>query len=723
MATDNTKQTNQETAQGYSAKNLEVLEGLDAVRMRPGMYIGSTGIKGLHHILWEIVDNAIDEAANGFADKITVKLYKDGSASVEDNGRGIPTDIHPKEKISGVQVVFTKLHAGGKFGQGNYAYSGGLHGVGASVTNALSEWLRVEVYRKHIYRMSFRSFYNKRKGKYESGVPDGPLEDTGEATKRKGSFVHFKPDPNVFSETEFDLETVEERLNELAFLNRGLEITLIDERISMADAKRRESNLSREDEEEDSEKEDSGASGETESGSAEALSMFDEVDLAALEKEPYRVVYKYNGGISDFVKNLNEGKKTLYSVPIYYQATKNNIAVEFAIQHTTDFTESLFSFVNNIPTPEGGYHEAGFRSGLVKALNDYARNNGFLKDKDQNFQGDDFREGLTAVLSIKMQNVQFEGQTKTKLGNTEARVPVESTVIEGLNSLMSARGFRKTFDEIIKKAQGAAKVRLAAKQAKENARAKNSIDGLTLIGKLAACSGRKAELNEMFIVEGDSAGGTAKQARIRQFQSILPLRGKPLNVEKKRLDQILANEEIRTIISAIGAGLDPDFKLDKINYHKVIILSDADQDGMHIRCILLTFFFRYMRPLVNAGHVYIGMPPLYKVYKGDKVEYAYDDKELSEKIAKIGKGYQLQRYKGLGEMSAEQLWETTMDPATRNLTQVTVEDAAKAERMITTLMGDKVEGRKEFLAKYANFNKRDTFMDKIEKKEATNGQE
>ena len=723
MATDNTKQTNQETAQGYSAKNLEVLEGLDAVRMRPGMYIGSTGIKGLHHILWEIVDNAIDEAANGFADKITVKLYKDGSASVEDNGRGIPTDIHPKEKISGVQVVFTKLHAGGKFGQGNYAYSGGLHGVGASVTNALSEWLRVEVYRKHIYRMSFRSFYNKRKGKYESGVPDGPLEDTGEATKRKGSFVHFKPDPNVFSETEFDLETVEERLNELAFLNRGLEITLIDERISMADAKRRESNLSREDEEEDSEKEDSGASGETESGSAEALSMFDEVDLAALEKEPYRVVYKYNGGISDFVKNLNEGKKTLYSVPIYYQATKNNIAVEFAIQHTTDFTESLFSFVNNIPTPEGGYHEAGFRSGLVKALNDYARNNGFLKDKDQNFQGDDFREGLTAVLSIKMQNVQFEGQTKTKLGNTEARVPVESTVIEGLNSLMSARGFRKTFDEIIKKAQGAAKVRLAAKQAKENARAKNSIDGLTLIGKLAACSGRKAELNEMFIVEGDSAGGTAKQARIRQFQSILPLRGKPLNVEKKRLDQILANEEIRTIISAIGAGLDPDFKLDKINYHKVIILSDADQDGMHIRCILLTFFFRYMRPLVNAGHVYIGMPPLYKVYKGDKVEYAYDDKELSEKIAKIGKGYQLQRYKGLGEMSAEQLWETTMNPATRNLTQVTIEDAAKAERMITTLMGDKVEGRKEFLAKYANFNKRDTFMDKIEKKEATNGQE
>ena len=716
MATDNTKQTGEKS---YSAKNLEVLEGLDAVRMRPGMYIGSTGVKGLHHILWEIVDNAIDEAANGYADKIKVTLHKDGSASVDDNGRGIPTDIHPKEKVSGVQLVFTKLHAGGKFGQGNYAYSGGLHGVGASVTNALSEWLRVMVYQKHVYKMSFRSYYNKRKGKYESGVPDGPLEDTGEKTKRTGTYVHFKPDANVFSETDFDLETVEERLNELAFLNKGLEITLVDERISMADAKRRESNLGAE----EPEAEEEGEREEEELHNPEPQDLFGEVDMAALEKMPYTVVYKYNGGISDFVKNLNEGKRTLYPVPIYYQAVKNNVAVEFAIQHTTDFTESLFSFVNNIPTPEGGYHETGFRSGLVKVLNDYARSNGFLKDKDPNFQGDDFREGLTAVLSVKMQNVQFEGQTKTKLGNTEARPAVEAAVIEGLNSMMSARGYKKTFDEIIKKAQGAAKVRLAAKQAKENARAKNSIDGLTLVGKLAACSGRKPELNEMFIVEGDSAGGTAKQARVRQFQSILPLRGKPLNVEKKRLDQILANEEIRTIISAIGAGLDPDFKLDKINYHKVIILSDADQDGMHIRCILLTFFFRYMRPLVNAGHVYIGMPPLYKVYKGDKVEYAYDDNELSQKIAKIGKGYQLQRYKGLGEMSAEQLWETTMNPATRNLTQVTVEDAAKAERVITTLMGDKVEGRKEFLARYANFNKRDTFMDKIEKKEEANGAE
>ncbi len=724
MATENKKDELKGTNNEYSAKNLEVLEGLDAVRMRPGMYIGSTGIKGLHHILWEIVDNAIDEAANGFANKVKVTLYKDGSASVEDNGRGIPTDIHPKEKVSGVQLVFTKLHAGGKFGQGNYEYSGGLHGVGASVTNALSEWLTVEIYRKTTYKMTFHSKFNKRKNKFDSGIPDGPLEDTGIKTNKKGTFVHFKPDVNVFSETDFELETVEERLNELAFLNKGVEITLIDERISMAEAKKSRMLFGDSDEEIETEDvESEGTPIETDEVQEDLFavggqqSLFTELDEFELENRPYEVTFKYDGGISDFVKSLNDGKKKLYTQPIYYKATKNNIQVEFAIQHTGEYRESMFSFVNNIPTPEGGYHEMGFHSGLTRVLNEYARANGFLKEKDANLQGDDFCEGLTAVLSIKMATVQFEGQTKTKLGNTEARPAVEATVIEGLNALQNTRGYKKTMEEIVKKAQGAAKVRLAAKQAKENARAKNSIDGLTLIGKLAACSGKKPELNEMFIVEGDSAGGTAKQARVRQFQSILPLRGKPLNVEKKKLSQILENEEIRTMISAIGAGIDPDFKMDKINYHKVIILSDADQDGMHIRCILLTFFFRYMRPLVNGGHVYIGMPPLYKVYKGDKVEYAYDDKELDEKINKIGKGYQLQRYKGLGEMSADQLWETTMNPETRNLTQVTVEDAAKAERMITTLMGDKVEGRKEFLAKYANFNKRDGFIDKIEKTE------
>ena len=728
MATE--KKKTETGTENYSAKNIDVLEGLDAVRMRPGMYIGSTGIKGLHHILWEIVDNAIDEAANGHATKVTVTLHADGSASVEDNGRGIPTDIHPKEKVSGVQLVFTKLHAGGKFGQGNYEYSGGLHGVGASVTNALSEWLTVEVFRKHVYKMSFHAKFNKRKNKWESGVPDGPLEDTGVSTRRTGTLVRFKPDANVFSEVDFDLDTVEERLNELAFLNRGIEITLIDERITMAEAKRRKGNLlsDEEGENEDGEGAETAENAEGIDGEqTEELSLFNfengqgdlfaQVDEVALESEAYRTVFKYDGGIIDFVKSQNASKRKLYAQPIYYSATKNDIVVEFAIQHTGDYTENIYSFVNNIPTPEGGYHEIGFKSGLVRVLNEYARSNGFLKDKDPNFQGDDFREGLTAVLSIKMKNVQFEGQTKTKLGNTEARPAVEATVIEGFNVISTTRGFKKTLEEIVKKAQGAAKVRIAAKQAKDNAREKKSIDGLTLIGKLAACSGRKPEFNEMFIVEGDSAGGTAKQARVRQFQSILPLRGKPLNVEKKRLNQILENEEIRTMIGAIGGGIDPDFNLDKINYHKVIILSDADQDGMHIRCILLTFFFRYMRPLVNAGHVYIGMPPLYKVYKGDKVEYAYDDKELEIAIEKVGKGYQLQRYKGLGEMNAEQLWETTMNPATRNLIQVTVEDAAKADRMITTLMGDKSEGRKEFLAKYANFNKKDAFMEKLEKKE------
>ena len=554
-----TKKTENVT-ENYSAKNIDVLEGLDAVRMRPGMYIGSTGVKGLHHILWEIVDNAIDEAANGHATKVTVTLHADGSASVEDNGRGIPTDIHPKEKVSGVQLVFTKLHAGGKFGQGNYEYSGGLHGVGASVTNALSEWLTVEVYRKHIYKMSFHAHYNKRKAKWESGVPDGPLEDTGVNTRRTGTLVRFKPDANVFSEVDFDLDTVEERLNELAFLNRGIEITLIDERITMAEAKRRKGNLLSDVEETESEDgetvetvEDSAPAFDFESGQG---NLFAQVDEVALESETYRVVYRYEGGIIDFVKSQNAAKKKLYAQPIYYSATKNDILVEFAIQHTGDYTENIYSFVNNIPTPEGGYHEIGFKSGLVRVLNEYARSNGFLKDKDPNFQGDDFREGLTAVLSIKMKNVQFEGQTKTKLGNTEARPAVESTVIEGFNVISATRGFKKILEEIIKKAQGAARVRIAAKQAKDNAREKKSIDGLTLIGKLASCSGRKPEFNEMFIVEGDSAGGTAKHARVRQFQSILPLRGKLESNFGKRRDPYDDQRDRRRYRSRFQAGKD-----------------------------------------------------------------------------------------------------------------------------------------------------------------------
>ena len=680
--------------QHYDAGDITILEGLDAVRLRPGMYIGSTGTRGLHHILWEIVDNAIDEAANGYADKIDVRIYKDGSVSVEDNGRGIPTDIHPKTKVSGVQVVFTQLHAGGKFDEHNYSFSGGLHGVGASVTNALSKWLKVRVNKDgSTWEMEFHSYFDEQKNKVESGVPVAPLHKTGKCPKSQhGSFVHFMPDDTVFSSVEFQLSTVSHRLRELAFLNKGLSITLTDERITANE-------YVDEDEE-----------------------YTQQLDLMGAT-QPYSVTFCYQGGIADFAAYLNEGKSRLYSQPLYYKGEKDGILVEFAIQHTGEFTESLFSFVNNIPTPEGGYHEMGFRGGITRMLNDYARDNKLLKEKDANLLGDDFREGLTAVLSIKMKNVQFEGQTKTKLGNPEARSPVEGCVVEGLRALAANPKNKKTFEDIIKKAQGAARVRIAARQAKDTARAKNSIDSLTLVGKLAACSGRKPELNELFIVEGDSAGGTAKQARVRQYQSILPLRGKPLNVEKKRLDQVLANEEIRTIISALGAGVGNDFNLDKLNYHKVIILSDADQDGFHIRCILLTFFYRYMRPLVNAGHVYIGMPPLYKVYKanGSAEEYAYDDKELQQKIEKVGRGYLIQRYKGLGEMSADQLWTTTMDPMRRNLTQVTIEDAAAAEDMITTLMGDRVEGRKEFLNRNANFNKVDTFMDKVKlKKEGGN---
>ena len=639
----------------YKAEDIKILEGLDAVRLRPGMYIGTTGVKGLHHILWEIVDNAVDEAANGFANKIEVKLYKDGSASVEDNGRGIPTDIHSKAGVSGVEVVFTQLHAGGKFDADNYSYSGGLHGVGASVTNALSEWLTVEVYKDTVYQMDFHSYLDKETGKVKSGIPKAPLKNTKVKTKKRGSFIRFMPDKRVFETTEFSVETILKRLRELAFLNKGLEIKFYDEHTD------------------------------------------------------FSRTYKFDGGITDFVKYLNEGKTSLYSEPLSFSATRDNIYVEIAIQHTDAYTDSVYSYVNNIPTGEGGMHETGFRSGLTRSLNDYARERNILKEKDDNLLGDDFKEGLTAIISIKMQNVQFEGQTKTKLGNPEARPAVEGVTVNELELLMKNKKLGKVFDTIINKAMGAAKVRLAAKKAKEIARASKSIESQNLVGKLAACSGRKAELNELFIVEGDSAGGSAKQARMRQYQAILPLRGKPLNVEKKKLDQILQNEEIRTIISALGTGIGSEFDIESLKYHKVIILSDADQDGAHIRAILLTFFFRYMRDLIKEGHVYVGMPPLYKVHKGKVEEYAYDDKELQEKIAKVGRGYQIQRYKGLGEMNPSQLWDTTLNPETRSLMQVTIEDAAEADKMITVLMGDEVAERKKYIFEHANFNKEDKF--------------
>ena len=640
----------------YKAENIEILEGLDAVRMRPGMYIGTTSIKGLHHILWEIVDNAVDEASNGYADRIEIKLYKDGSASVEDNGRGIPTDIHSKAGVSGVQVVFTQLHAGGKFNAENYSFSGGLHGVGASVTNALSEWLKVEVYKNTVYSMEFRSELDEKTGKVKSGIPVAPLKDTKVKTKKHGTMVRFLPDKRVFETVKFVPETILKRLKELAFLNKGLTIEFYD------------------------------------------------------ENTDFKRTYCFNGGLIDFVKYQNEGKSVLYQEPLYLKSEKDGIQVEIAIQHTDAYVDTVCSYVNNIPTGEGGMHETGFRSGLTRVLNDFARERKILKDQDDNFVGDDFKEGLTAILSVKMQNVQFEGQTKTKLGNPEARPAVEWVTVSELSELMKNKKLAKTFESILAKATNAAKVRLAAKKAKEIARASKSIESQNLVGKLAACSGRKAEQNEIFIVEGDSAGGSAKQARVRQYQAILPLRGKPLNVEKKKIDQILQNEEIRMIISALGTGIGSEFDISGLKYNKVIILSDADVDGYHIRVLLLTFFFRYMKELITEGHVFIGMPPLYRVKKGSNEIYAYDDKELALAREKLGKGAETQRYKGLGEMDPAQLWETTLDPARRNLIQVTIEDAAEADRLITVLMGDEVAERKKYIFENAEFNKEDKFV-------------
>ena len=644
-------------AKSYDSKDIVVLEGLDAVRMRPGMYIGTTGIKGLHHILWEIVDNAIDEITNGYGNKMTVTLHKDGSASVEDNGRGVPVDEHPTLKKTGVEVVFTQLHAGGKFNNENYGYSGGLHGVGASVTNALSEWLKVVVCKdKKKYEMDFASPIVN--GKIKSGIPTSPLICLGD-TAKSGTKVTFMPDKRVFESVNFNAETIMKRLKELALLNKGIFIEFVDERANI------------------------------------------------------KQMYCYEGGIVDFVKYLNEGKTVLYKEPIFISGESKVLKMEVSIQHTDSYTENTFSYVNNIPTTEGGTHETGFKSALTRAMNEIARREGFLKEKDQNLMGEDFREGMTAVIAIKMRNIQFEGQTKTKLGNPEARVDMENLAYNELIKFFDKKENNATFEAIINKAKGAAKTREASRKAKELTRQKNSVDKYNLVGKLAVCTSRKPELSELFIVEGDSAGGSAKQGRDRNFQAILPLKGKPLNAEKKRLDQVLANEEIRTIISALEAGIGEDFNVDNLRYRKVIILSDADQDGAHIRAILLTFFFRYMRALINAGCVYIGLPPLYKVYKKDTVEYVYSDAELPDAIKRIGKGYQIQRYKGLGEMNPEQLWETTMDPAKRNLIQVSIEDAAEAEKMVTTLMGDNIEARKQYISLHADFDRKDNFIDNI----------
>jgi DNA gyrase subunit B len=637
-------------ASDYTVDKIKIMEGLDAVRMRPGMYIGSTGQRGLHHLLWEIIDNAIDEAANGYASEVNVTLHKNNSVTVVDNGRGIPVQIHEKAGVSGVEVVFTQLHAGGKFGNDSYGYSGGLHGVGASVVNALSEWVRVEVCTDgRRYEMQFVSEADET-GKIISGKPVTPLTEVGR-TRKQGTTISFLPDARVFETIEMSSEVISKRMRELAYLNRGTKMTLSDER--------------------------SGRKAE----------------------------YRYNGGLSDFVRYINGDKTPLYPTPIHFSGSSGGIMVEVAIQHNDGYADNIFSYVNNIPTTEGGTHETGLKAALTKVLNDYCRKSGCLKDKDAPLSGEDFREGITAVLSLKMRTIQFEGQTKTKLGNTEARPAVEAVVTEKLVPFLEDLKNGGTAAAIAEKAVNSAKVRAAARKAKATAREKNKLENAPLVGKLSSCTGRDYSRNELFIVEGDSAGGSAKQGRDRRFQAILPLRGKPLNVEKKRLDQVLQNEEFRSIITAVGTGIGEDFDISSLKYDKIIILSDADQDGAHIRAILLTFFYRYMKELITEGHVYIGLSPLYKVQKGPKSIYCYDDDELRAATRAVGRGYTIQRYKGLGEMNPEQLWETTMNPDGRKLVRVTIEDAADVERIVVVLMGDKVQSRKQYIFENADFNK------------------
>ncbi len=642
----------------YNAGDLQVLKGLDAVRMRPGMYIGTTGSRGLHHLLWEIVDNSIDEAANGYADTVRVTLHKDGSASVEDNGRGIPVDKHPQLGISGVEVVYTQLHAGGKFSGKNYAYSGGLHGVGASVGNALSEWLVCEVYSDFsLYRQEFASVVDEKTGKIVSGKPMTPLVRVGN-TRKKGSKTTFLPDKRVFEDITFHHDVVDRRLRELAYLNKGVTIVLTDER---------------------------------------------------LPKDERETTYCYAGGIVDYVRYLNAEKDPLHEDVVYLEGGKDDFFFRCAFQITDGYTESMFSYVNSIPTGEGGTHETGFKAAYTRAMNEYARRAGLLKEKDANLTGEDYREGMTAVLVCYVKNPQFEGQTKGRLGNSEVRPLIEGLVYDQLALYLEDLSHQETAEKLLEKARAAAAVREAARKAKDIARQKSSLEAAPLVGKLASCTGRRPEENELFIVEGDSAGGSAKQGRDRRFQAILPLRGKPLNAEKKRLDQVLMNEEFRSLITALGTGIGEDFKIGNLKYHRIIILADADQDGAHIRAILLTFFYRYMKELVQEGHIYIGTPPLYLVKKGQMSEYVYDDKALPAAVKRMGKGYAIQRYKGLGEMNPEQLWDTTMNPAHRTLVQVTLEDAAQAERMVTILMGDKVEPRRLYISQQANFNKVDSF--------------
>lgn len=616
----------------YDQGAIQVLEGLDPVRKRPGMYIGSTDERGLHHLVTEVVDNSIDEALAGYCDKIIVSIEKDGSCKVVDNGRGIPTGIIPKEGKSAVEVVLTKLHAGGKFGGSGYKISGGLHGVGVSCVNALSEWLEATVYQNgKIYKQIFNR-----------GIAQRPLQEVG-TTDRTGTTIQFYPDPEIFETLDFNYDTMKIRLRELAYLNRGLTIQLIDRR-----------------------------------------------------EEPARdESFHYEGGIVQFVESLNKNKETVFPEVIYFDESYENGEVEIAMQYNDSYSETIFAFANNINTEEGGTHLEGFRNSLTKIINDYGKNNNILKG-DEKLSGDDVREGLTAVISVKLTNPQFEGQTKTKLGNSEMRTVVAKAMTEGLGSYLEEHP--KEAKDLIMKGVLAQKAREAARNARDLARRKSALESTTLPGKLADCSDKDPSLCEIYLVEGDSAGGSAKMGRDRRFQAILPLRGKILNVEKARLHKVLENEEIKTMITAFGAGIKEDFDESKLRYNRIICMTDADVDGSHIRILMLTFFFRFMRPLIENGHVYIAQPPLYKVTKGKSVKYCYSDDELNEYLDSVGrKGNEIQRYKGLGEMDPEQLWETTMDPKSRTLLRVNMDDAIAADEIFTVLMGEQPELRRQFI--------------------------
>jgi len=630
----------------YGADQIQILEGLEAVRKRPGMYIGSTSSRGLHHLVYEIVDNSVDEALAGFCDKIDVTINKDNSITVIDNGRGIPVGINHKAGIPAVEVVFTILHAGGKFGGGGYKVSGGLHGVGASVVNALSDWLEVEIFSEgKVYRQ-----------RYERGHVCYSLKEVGECEPDKtGTKVWFKPDATIFEETVFDYDTLKQRFREMAFLTKNLKIILRDDR-----------------------------------------------------EEPQKVKeFHYAGGIKEFVTYLNRSKVALYDNVMYFEGSKNNVYVEVALQHNDSYTESVYTFVNNITTPEGGTHLVGFRNALTKTFNDYARTNKLLKENEANLSGEDIREGLTAIISIKIEEPQFEGQTKQKLGNSEARGAVDSIVSEQLTYFLEQNpGIAKI---ICEKSILAQRARDAARKARDLTRRKTALEGSSLPGKLADCSDKDPKNCEIYIVEGDSAGGSAKTARSRATQAILPLRGKILNVEKARLDKIYGNAEIKAMITAFGTGIHEDFDITKLRYHKIIIMTDADVDGAHIATLLLTFIYRFMPDLIKEGYVYLAQPPLYKLEKNKKVWYAYSDEELDEILKEVGRDQnnKIQRYKGLGEMDAEQLWDTTMDPEKRILLRVSMNEEAESELDLTftTLMGDKVEPRREFIEENAKYVK------------------